>query len=330
MPQEGLACGLPVVAYDLPVYRENIAPCAAVLREKAGDISGMARTVCRLLSDDSYTQYSGIGPGFVRRFDWDAVAKREFEIMLEAARPGAVSAKKRSAGMDERTVKKLIDLPPARVKDSCKRVLVSMSAKLNGNRTFEFEGHEYHYLYHPYNLTWRNERSVEVPIALQLLGSCTGLPVLEVGNVLSHYIDIDHEVLDKYESAPGVINADAVDFNPGKAYSLILSISTLEHIGHDEEPREPSKPLAAIKNLSGLLAPGGRLVATIPVGLNPDLDRVLLSGETPFKQTLAMRRLPARNVWEQVDPPSVAGAGYSRLGFRANAILIATIVEGKS
>jgi len=230
--------------------------------------------------------------------------------------------------MDERSLKKVVDLPPARLKESYKRVMAAACNKLKGDRTFTFQGREYRYLYHPYNLTWRNERSVEVPIALELLRSHNGQAVLEVGNVLSHYIDTDHDVLDKYESAPGVMNADAVEFDPGRKYGLILSISTLEHIGLDEQPRDPDKPLAAIRNLAGLLAPGGRLVATVPCGVNPDLDRVLFSADTPFEKTLAMRRKRAVNRWEQADPESVAGAGYSRLGFRANAILIATIEEG--
>jgi SAM-dependent methyltransferase len=231
--------------------------------------------------------------------------------------------------MNERTVKKVLDLPPAFLKESFKRAMVGACVKLKSDRTFTFQGRGYHYLYHPYNLTWRNERSVEVPIALELLGSCADQPVLEVGNVLSHCVETDHEVLDKYESAPRVINADAVEFDPGKLYGLIICISTLEHIGQDEEKRERDKPLRAIENLARLLAPGGRMVATVPVGVNPDLDRLLLSGDTPFQETLAMRRLPISNTWEQVDPASVAGEGYSRMGFRAKAILIATIEKGR-
>jgi glycosyltransferase involved in cell wall biosynthesis len=83
VPQEGLACGLPVVTYDLPVYRENIAPCEAVFREDIGDVRGMAHTVCRLLAGDAYLQYSSVGPDFVKKFDWDEVARREFQIILE-------------------------------------------------------------------------------------------------------------------------------------------------------------------------------------------------------------------------------------------------------
>lgn len=82
VPQEALACGLPVIAYDLPVYHENIQPCEAVFRQAIGDIDGMAEAVIELLSDERYSRYSMAGPAFVRKFDWETVAEREFEIML--------------------------------------------------------------------------------------------------------------------------------------------------------------------------------------------------------------------------------------------------------
>jgi SAM-dependent methyltransferase len=231
--------------------------------------------------------------------------------------------------VDERTVKRIVDSPPALFKDTLKQAIVAYCKILKSTKTFTFENREYHYFYHSYNLAWRNERTVEVPIALAYLGARNGQSVLEVGNVLSHYVEIDHDVLDKYEKAPGVINEDAVDFDSGKLYGLIICISTLEHIGQDEDKRERDKPLHAIENLARLLAPGGRMVATVPVGVNPDLDRLLLSGDTPFGETLAMRRPGVSNTWEQVEVASVAGVGYSRMGFRAKAILIATIEKGR-
>jgi SAM-dependent methyltransferase len=231
--------------------------------------------------------------------------------------------------VDERTVKRIVDSPPALFKDALKQAIVAYCKILKSAKTFTFENREYHYFYHSYNLAWRNERTLEVPIALAYVGARNGQSVLEVGNVLSHYVEIDHDVLDKYEKAPGVINEDAVDFDPGKLYGLIICISTLEHIGQDEDKRERDKPLHAIENLARLLAPGGRMVATVPVGVNPDLDRLLLSGDTPFGETLAMRRPGVSNTWEQVEVASVAGVGYSRMGFRAKAILIATIEKGR-
>jgi len=51
--------------------------------------------------------------------------------------------------------------------------------------------------------------------------------------VLSHYFAVKHDIVDKYEIAPSVVNEDLVNFKPGKKYDLIVSISTLEHVGWD-------------------------------------------------------------------------------------------------
>src|SRR2546430_9278756 len=59
-------------------------------------------------------------------------------------------------------------------------------------------------------------------------------------------------------------------------YDLIVSVSTLEHVGYDEDPREPDKAARAVRNLLGLLAPGGTMLATIPIGHNRDLDDALM------------------------------------------------------
>ena len=192
-----------------------------------------------------------------------------------------------------------------------------------------FNGREYSYFYHPYNLAWRNERAVEVPIVRELVLAHEGQSVLEVGNVLAHYMETDHQVVDKYEIAEGVINADAADFEPGNHYGLIVSISTLEHVGWDETPRDPRRVVAAVNNLAGLLAPGGVLVATAPFGLNPEFDRLLVSGELPFTEIDSLRRMGAKNVWEQADLSSVLGSIYTRRAFRADAIIIGTIREGQ-
>src|SRR5450759_2230718 len=88
--------------------------------------------------------------------------------------------------------------------------------------TFTFRNSEFRYIYHR---TWRNERKIEAPIALYELENHSSQEILEVGNVLHHYIQVKHDVVDKYEIAKGVINEDIVDFRPEKSYGLILSIS---------------------------------------------------------------------------------------------------------
>jgi hypothetical protein len=164
---------------------------------------------------------------------------------------------------------------------------------------FEFDGREYHYVWHEHAHTWRSERAVEVPIALAELATADPARTLEVGNVLSNFKRTRHLVIDKYEQAPGVLNEDAATFSGGP-YDLIVSVSTLEHVGYDEDPREPDKAAQAVRNLLGLLAPGGTMLATIPIGHNRDLDDALMSGA--FGGTVSYLRRAKWLKWEQVEP----------------------------
>lgn len=99
------------------------------------------------------------------------------------------------------------------------------------SRTFVFRVKQYKYFYHKYNTTWKLERTVEVPIIFEVVKKHHDKNILEVGNVLSHYFPVNHDIIDKYEKGKGVINEDVVDFRPPKKYDLIVSISTLEHVG---------------------------------------------------------------------------------------------------
>jgi hypothetical protein len=179
-------------------------------------------------------------------------------------------------------------------------------------RSFTWQGRRYPYFLHRYNLTWSNERAVEVPIVRDLVErfSLDGRAVLEVGNVLAHYGPVGHEVLDKFERGPGVINADAADFRSQRRYDLIVSISTLEHVGWDEEPRDPRKVIRAVANLAGHLAPGGRLVATLPLGYNPPLDELLAQGAIPWSRQTQLAR--QGKIWREAEWREVAGSGYGR------------------
>jgi len=164
---------------------------------------------------------------------------------------------------------------------------------------FTLDGREYRYVWHEHAHTWRGERAVEVPIALAELATAHPARTLEVGNVLPNFARTGHQVLDKYERAPGVLNEDAATFGGGP-FELIISISTLEHVGYDEEPREPDKAARAVRNLLGLLAPGGTMLATIPIGHNRDLDDALMGGA--LGSTVSYLRRVKWLKWEQVEP----------------------------
>ena len=124
-------------------------------------------------------------------------------------------------------------------------------------QTFTLQKETYSYFFHKYNLAWRNERAVEVSIIWRAVKVHQGQKILEVGNVLSHYFPVNHDICDKHEKAKGVINQDIINFQPASKYDLIVSISTLEHVGWDENPREHMAILKAIENLKELLAPEG-------------------------------------------------------------------------
>lgn len=192
-----------------------------------------------------------------------------------------------------------------------------------GRGTFELDGVRHRYAIHPANRTWTNERSVELPIALHALRHARGGSVLEVGNVLGHYGARGHLVVDKYEAGPGVVNADVLDVEDPAGFDLILSISTIEHVGWDEQPRAPERALRAIEHLAGLLRPGGELLVTLPVGYNPHLDRQLAAGDLgPGAELLALRRQGRATRWRQVPPEDVWDAPYLPLFFGATGVVV--------
>ena len=196
--------------------------------------------------------------------------------------------------------------------------------RLVRTRTFIFDRRQYEYLYHFYNKTWKNERGVEVPIFQEILLRHQGKRILEIGNVLAHYFQIDHDVVDKYEVALGVINQDIVEYVPTQKYDLIVSVSTLEHVGWDEQPQEPAKLLQAIDHLrTACLAPLGTIVASLPIGYNGYFDALLASGKTPFTTQHFLKRISKKNYWIETDWESCRDAPYGR--FVANALCIGTI-----
>jgi SAM-dependent methyltransferase len=196
-------------------------------------------------------------------------------------------------------------------------------------RGFTFAGREYPFLYHRHGFTWLNERAVEVPIAARALAEARGGRMLEVGNVLSHYGHGGHTVVDKYERAPGVLNVDALDYQPAEPLDLIISVSTLEHIGWDETVREPARAERSIEALARHLAPGGTLLVTLPVGYNPVLDEAIRTGRVRFSDLRALRRT-GRTAWEEADPGAVWDVPYDELLCAANAILVGTVTAARS
>jgi hypothetical protein len=192
-------------------------------------------------------------------------------------------------------------------------------------RTFEHGSRSYPYFLHPYNFTWSNERAVEIPVVWDAVRQCAGGRVLEIGNVLSHYFPVRHELVDKYERGRKVRNLDVLEVGGGEKYDLIVSISTLEHVGWDEQPRDPEKVVRAVRHLTEQLAsPGGRMVVTMPLGYNPPLDRLLAEGAVPFTRTSYFRRR-GPTTWHEAPWEDVAGCRYGDPWPAANGLVIGEV-----
>lgn len=197
---------------------------------------------------------------------------------------------------------------------------------LNGSgSSFVLAGRRYRYLWHPHMATWRTERAVEVPVAWERVRNTDPASTLEIGNVLSHYFPTSHTVVDKYERAPGVINEDVVSFSPRRSYDLIVSVSTLEHVGWDETPKDPEKVLRAIDHLRGLLTDTGELMFTVPKAWHPELDRHISAGDVPFAERLCMKRISAEGRWAEVDCGEVEEVRYDTPFPYANGVTFGVV-----
>jgi hypothetical protein len=192
---------------------------------------------------------------------------------------------------------------------------------LKSGRKFGFAGKNYKYFYFPYNATWRNERAIEIPIVWDFVLKSLGGEILEFGNVLSHYFNIKHDIIDKYEKGKGVLNEDIVKFKPLKKYNLIVAISTLEHVGWDEEPKEPEKILEAVENLRQILNKGGRAIVSVPLGYNSYLDNLIRRGEI-FDEQFIMKRITDDNLWREVSLEEVREISYGKPFPFANGVVI--------
>ncbi len=170
------------------------------------------------------------------------------------------------------------------------------------SRSFTLWGNELPYWLHGYNTTWRNERCIEVAAAHRFLDDNPGGRSLEFGNVLANYSGGRLDVMvDLYEHAAGVTNVDINDFVDAQGFDVIVSLSTLEHVGWEEDPQQPEKSLAALAKLRELLRPGGVCLVSVPLGCNPALDDHIRSGNTGALRTASFTRMDGG--WSSTDTP---------------------------
>lgn len=156
-----------------------------------------------------------------------------------------------------------------------------------------------------YNVFWgsKGERLVEIPLVEPFIRDHGQERFLEVGNVLNYHLSVpDHDVVDKYEVSNGVWNQDIETFEPQRQYDLIVSISTLEHIGLDEEQKDEQKARRAFEAIVRMLSPGGKLILTVPYHYNPSIDELIWDMVSLGQDVSFFTKDSHFGPWREVDP----------------------------
>jgi glycosyltransferase involved in cell wall biosynthesis len=80
---ESLACGTPVIAYNIPAIRHNFSKCDAVFRCPTDDKACMADTIIHVLTNIERKTLSITAKKFARLYDWTNVVKAEKEAYFK-------------------------------------------------------------------------------------------------------------------------------------------------------------------------------------------------------------------------------------------------------
>jgi len=194
------------------------------------------------------------------------------------------------------------------------------------NKSFEFNRENLRYFVHFYNRTWLNERCIELSIGRYFINKYNKRKILEIGNVMSHYQDVYHTVIDKYESSINVLNLDVADFSLNQKFELIISLSTMEHVGWDEEIKDPDKIIRSINNLKSHLSIDGVILITLPIGYNSSLDYYLREGKLKFDESFCYVKVN-KYLWRPVDISKIFNCKYNFDNSTANSLLVGIIYK---
>jgi hypothetical protein len=189
--------------------------------------------------------------------------------------------------------------------------------------TFKVNNVELSYCHHPYNQSYRNERTIEIPLGAYALNRLKELgETVELGAVMGFYQEIDHIMIDLYEVGHDkILNKNYLDCYDLKGKNL-LSISTIEHIGWEEHGRTSyiGENMAA-EAFDKAISESPYYFITTPVGAHPKLDKHIAKSNT-FR--VIMKRPMDRNIWVQHHDPNDFMFNYGHHVGSALAICITT------
>jgi glycosyltransferase involved in cell wall biosynthesis len=78
---EALACGLPVICYDIPALREIFGACRSAFLIPIGDTRKFAETTENILERKNLDELEKASKEYARRFKWEKVALDDLQIV---------------------------------------------------------------------------------------------------------------------------------------------------------------------------------------------------------------------------------------------------------
>jgi len=193
-----------------------------------------------------------------------------------------------------------------------------------GDRVIKYPDKRFH------NLPLDTERTIEIPLIWDEVIKYSPSEVLEIGNVLGQYIKRSHDVIDLQEQGTGIITGDIRTYQSEKKYKLIVSITTLEHVGDGRDGHDVDELgiINAINNMLGLLTDSGRIIFTVPVGHNPYMDNLFKEQKIVCDNIYAYKRIDALNNWLRLPYEDIKNSElYVPYWGTANASLLCEIYK---
>ena len=104
-----------------------------------------------------------------------------------------------------------------------------------------------------------------------------------------------------------------------------MSAGMKNQLKREKKLNMPDKTFQAIESLKKLLNTNGKIIITVPIGYNPNLDNLLKSGKIKFDERLCLKRVSKDNRWIETDWTGIENLKFNHPFPFANGLLIGVI-----
>ena len=119
-----------------------------------------------------------------------------------------------------------------------------------------------------------------------------------------------------------LLEDEPVEFSPDEPYDATISISTLEHVGWDEVPRQPERVIGGFDAVARSTRRGGSSLITTPLGCNPVMDEAIGSGRIQMPIQSGLVRIDRENHWVEVSVAEALTRQYGAPFPNGNAVYV--------